>query len=140
VNRNGERALARGSRTTATELELEFVTQTQDMKAGDRLVSSGMGQVYPKNYPVAEIVSVFTDPGQDFATIKARPLAQLDSTRHVLLVSKRAESQTSVRAAADIVEAEVPAVGAGEKELEEDTNVPTAADQIPALSPDASVQ
>jgi len=140
VNRNGERALARGSRTTATELELEFVTQTQDMKAGDRLVSSGMGQVYPKNYPVAEIVSVFTDPGQDFATIKARPLAQLDSTRHVLLVSKRAESQTSVRAVADIVEAEVPAVGAGEKELEEDTNVPTAADQIPALSPDASVQ
>jgi rod shape-determining protein MreC len=121
-------------------LELEFVTQTQDMKAGDRLVSSGMGQVYPKNYPVAEIVSVFTDPGQDFATIKARPLAQLDSTRHVLLVSKRAESQTSVRAVADIVEAEVPAVGAGEEELEEDTNVPTAADQIPALSPDASVQ
>lgn len=86
VNRNGERALARGSRTTATELELEFVTQTQDMKAGDILVSSGMGQVYPKNYPVAEIISVFADPGQDFATVKARPLAQLDSTRHVVLV------------------------------------------------------
>ncbi len=86
VNRNGERALARGSRTMTTELELEFVTQTQDMKAGDRLVSSGMGQVYPKNYPVAEIVSVYADPGQDFATVKARPLAQIDSTRHVMLV------------------------------------------------------
>lgn len=86
VNRNGERALARGSRTTATELELEFVTQTQDMKAGDRLVSSGMGQIYPKNYPVAEIVSVYADPGQDFATVRARPLAQIDSTRHVVLV------------------------------------------------------
>ena len=86
VNRNGERALARGSRTTATELELEFVTQTQDMRAGDTLVSSGMGQVYPKNYPVAEITSVYADPGQDFATVKARPLAQLDSTRHVVLV------------------------------------------------------
>ncbi len=86
VNRNGERALARGSRTTASELELEFVTQNQDMKAGDRLVSSGMGQVYPKNYPVAEIVSVYVDPGEDFATIKARPLAQIDSTRHVMLV------------------------------------------------------
>ena len=47
VNRNGERALARGSRSTATELELEFVTQTQDMLAGDLLVSSGMGQIYP---------------------------------------------------------------------------------------------
>ncbi|MEC7766921.1 MAG: rod shape-determining protein MreC [Pseudomonadota bacterium] len=86
VNRNGERALARGSRSTATELELEFVTQTQDMLAGDLLVSSGMGQIYPKNYPVAEIISVYVDPGQDFASIKAKPLAQINSTRHVMLV------------------------------------------------------
>lgn len=86
VNRNGERALARGTRGTAAELELEFVTQTQDMLAGDLLVSSGMGQVYPKNYPVAEIISVYTDPGQPFATVRARPLAQIASTRHVMLV------------------------------------------------------
>lgn len=86
VNRNGERALARGSRTTAPEMDLEFVTQTQDMKAGDLLVSSGMGQVYPKNYPVAEIISVYADPGQPFSTVKARPLANLGSTRHVMLV------------------------------------------------------
>ena len=92
INRNGERALARGSRTTATELELEYVTQTQDMVAGDILVSSGMGQIYPKNYPVAEVISVFADPGQDFATIKARPLAQLASTRHVMLVFPNAAS------------------------------------------------
>jgi rod shape-determining protein MreC len=95
VNRNGERALARGSRTTATELELEFVTQTQDIRAGDRLVSSGMGQVYPKNYPVAEIISVYADPGQDFATVRARPLAQLESTRHVMLVYNNAPAQLS---------------------------------------------
>lgn len=86
INRNGERALARGSRSSSVELELEYVTQTQDMLAGDILVSSGMGQVYPKNYPVAEVVSVYADPGQDFATIKARPLAQIASTRHVMLV------------------------------------------------------
>ena len=140
VNRNGERALARGSRTTATELELEFVTQTQDMKAGDRLVSSGMGQVYPKNYPVAEIVSVFADPGQDFATIKARPLAQLDSTRHVLLVFPREEAQTSVRAAADIVDAEVAVVGTGEEQLPEDGSEPAVEELDPQLAPDAAVQ
>jgi len=93
VNRNGERALARGSRTTANELELEFVTQTQDMQAGDRLVSSGMGQIYPKNYPVAEIISVYADPGLDFATVRARPLAQMASTRHVMLVFQTEESQ-----------------------------------------------
>lgn len=98
VNRNGERALARGSRTNPNELDLQFVTQTQDMQAGDLLVSSGMGQVYPKNYPVAEITSVFADPGQDFATVKARPLAQLVSTRHVMLVF--AEEEVAVPASA----------------------------------------
>ncbi|HAJ75430.1 MAG TPA: rod shape-determining protein MreC [Gammaproteobacteria bacterium] len=93
VNRNGERALARGSRTTSTDLELEFVTQTQDMLAGDLLVSSGMGQIYPKNYPVAEIISFFADPGQDFATVKARPMAQMASTRHVMLVFASDETE-----------------------------------------------
>jgi len=92
VNRNGERALARGSRVMANELELQFVTQTQDMQAGDRLVSSGMGQVYPKNYPVAEIISFYADPGLDFATVRARPLAEMASTRHVMLVFQSEES------------------------------------------------
>ena len=92
VNRNGERALARGSRAMANELELQFVTQTQDMQAGDRLVSSGMGQVYPKNYPVAEIISFYRDPGLDFATVRARPLAEMASTRHVMLVFQSRDS------------------------------------------------
>ena len=86
VNRNGERALARGSRSGASELELEFVTQTQDIAAGDLLVSSGMGQVYPKDYPVAEVTSVYLDPGQPYMQVKARPMAQIDSTRNVMLV------------------------------------------------------
>ena len=140
VNRNGERALARGSSTTATELELVFVTQTQDIKAGDRLVSSGMGQIYPKNYPVAEIVSVFADPGQDFATIKARPLAQLASTRHVMLVFNNEEAQTSVRGAADILEPELTVIKAVEAVIIDSIDSSAAADQIPQAASDAALQ
>ena len=140
VNRNGERALARGSSTTAIELELVFVTQTQDIKAGDRLVSSGMGQIYPKNYPVAEIVSVFADPGQDFATIKARPLAQLASTRHVMLVFNNEEAQTSVRGEADILESELPVIKAVEAAIVDSVDASTTADQIPQAASDATVQ
>ena len=86
VSRNGERALARGSQDGDTELDLEFVIPTQDMEVGDTLISSGMGQVYPKNYPVAEVISVLRGPGQPYATIRARPLAHVASTRHVMLV------------------------------------------------------
>jgi len=92
VNRNGERALARGSRGNVSMLELEFVTQTQDMQAGDLLVSSGMGQVYPKNYPVAKIASVRRDPGREFATVIAQPLAEMARTRHVMLVFESEET------------------------------------------------
>lgn len=86
VNRNGERALARGVRGAGDELELEFVTQTQDVREGDLLISSGMGQVFPKNYPVADVTSVANDPGQDFAVVRARPRAKINSTRHVMLL------------------------------------------------------
>lgn len=86
VNRNGERAIARGSRGGAPGLELEYVPNTADIVAGDLLVSSGLGQRFPKDYPVAEVISVIHDPGQPFALIRARPLAQMDRTRHVMLV------------------------------------------------------
>ena len=86
VNRNGERAIARGSRSAVPELELEYVPDTADIIVGDLLVSSGLGQRFPKDYPVAEVINVRRDPGQPFATIRARPLAQLDRTRHVMLV------------------------------------------------------
>ena len=86
VSRNGERALARGSQTGDAELDLEFVVPTQDIEVGDTLISSGMGLVYPKNYPVAEIASVARGPGQAYATIRARPKARFSSARHVMLV------------------------------------------------------
>ncbi len=86
VNRNGERAIARGSRGEAPGLELEFVPITADIEEGDLLVSSGLGQRFPKDYPVAQVTSVVHDPGQPFAIIRARPLAQMDRTRHVMLV------------------------------------------------------
>jgi len=87
VNRNGERAIARGSRGDIPELELEYVPDTSDIEVGDLLVSSGLGQRFPKDYPVAEVTSVVHDRGQPFARIKARPLAQMDRTRHVMLLA-----------------------------------------------------
>lgn len=86
VNRNGERAILRGRVSLGNELELESAPDTADIQVGDLLVSSGLGQRFPKGYPVAEVSSVEHDPGQAFAIIRARPLAQLDRSRHVMLV------------------------------------------------------
>lgn len=85
VNRNGVRAIAVGS-GLLDELTLIYVPDTADIKAGDLLMSSGLGDRFPKGYPVGEISSVEHDPGEAFAIVKARPSAKLDRSRYVLLV------------------------------------------------------
>lgn len=85
VNRNGVRAIAEGTGRLDL-LELAHVPATADIQAGDLLVSSGLEGRFPRGYPVAEVKTVTVDPGQPFANVEARPLAQLDRMRHVLLV------------------------------------------------------
>jgi rod shape-determining protein MreC len=85
VNRNGVRSVAEGS-GLYHQLVLQHVAATTDIKPGDLLVSSGLGQRFPVGYPVAVVTEVTIDPGQPFATVKARPSAALNRSRHVLLV------------------------------------------------------
>jgi rod shape-determining protein MreC len=57
VNRNGLRAIAVGT-GNPERLELRFVADTADIKEGDLLVSSGLGQRFPAGYPVAVVKEV----------------------------------------------------------------------------------
>lgn len=85
VNRNDVRAIASGS-GEPDRLELDHVPLSADVRPGDVLVSSGLGQRFPPGYPVAVIDRVVHDPGQPFALVSARPTAHLSRTRHLLLV------------------------------------------------------
>lgn len=85
VNRNGVRAIAVGT-GSLSELDLIYVPATADIIPGDLLVSSGLGDRYPRGYPVAVVTAVENIPGQSFALVKAEPSAQLDRSRHLLLV------------------------------------------------------
>lgn len=88
VNRNGVRAVAEGVGDLYS-LKLRHVSNTVDIREGDLLVSSGLGQRFPVGYPVAEVVSVVHDPGKPFATVVAKPKAHMNRSRHVLLVFSR---------------------------------------------------
>jgi rod shape-determining protein MreC len=85
VNRNGVRAIAVGS-GSLDRLNLIHVPDTADIVHGDLLVSSGLGGRFPKGYPVGVVTKVEHDPGQPFAVVEAKPMANLDRSRHVLLV------------------------------------------------------
>ncbi|WP_256449068.1 rod shape-determining protein MreC [Marinobacterium weihaiense] len=91
VNRNGFRSVALG-KGVMDELELEHVPDTVDIRAGDLLVTSGLGGRFPRGYPVGRVHEVIRDPGRPFTLVKAVPTARLDRSRHLLLVEYRSSA------------------------------------------------
>lgn len=85
VNRNGLRSIAVGTGNPES-LELRHVADTADIREGDLLVSSGLGQRFPAGYPVATVKEVIHDSGQPFAIVRAVPTAALNRSRYVLVV------------------------------------------------------
>lgn len=85
VDRNGLRSVAFGTGQT-DYLDLRHIPHNADIRVGDKLISSGLGERFPRNYPVAMITNINRDTGETFIEVRAEPLAQLDTSREVLLV------------------------------------------------------
>jgi rod shape-determining protein MreC len=95
VNRNGVRTIAVGS-GQLDKLLLPQVTSNTDIKPGDLLVSSGLGGTFPQGYPVATVTTVAPqDDPSGKAT--AKPLAQLDRIREVLMVWSNSDPIPRIR-------------------------------------------
>ncbi|WP_404299521.1 rod shape-determining protein MreC [Halomonas sp.] len=85
VNRNGLRFIAQGS-GRYDALTVLHVPDTADIRKGDLLITSGLAGRFPPGYPVARVAEVVHDPGQPFARVTATPVAQLQRSRHFLLL------------------------------------------------------
>ena len=85
VNRNGIRSIAMGTGDGA-RLSLPYMTVESDVRRGDLLVSSGLDAIFPAGYPVATVTKVERNSAETFALVEAKPLAQLDRDREVLLL------------------------------------------------------
>jgi rod shape-determining protein MreC len=93
VNRNGLRAIASGTGDLES-IELRYVTDSADIREGDLLVTSGMGQRFPVGYPVAVVSEVQRNTGQPFTQIEALPAANLNRSRYLLLVFSDSKGST----------------------------------------------
>ncbi len=85
VNRNGLRTIAVGT-GEIDRLDLPFLPNNADIRAGDLLVTSGLGGAFPAGYPVAVVDSVTRMPQEPFANVSAKPAAALDQVREVMLI------------------------------------------------------
>ncbi len=109
VNRNGLRTIAVGT-GEIDRLDLPFLPNNADIRAGDLLVTSGLGGAFPSGYPVAVVSAVTRIPQEPFAAVSAKPSAALDQVREVMLIW----SAPSVAAEAQ------PEAGAAEAEEDDD--------------------
>ncbi len=86
INRTGLRTVAFGSGETGN-LNLPNVPRQADVRVGDLVVTSGLGDRFPGGYPVALVTTIDRKEGQTFAMVRAKPLAALGRGREVLLIS-----------------------------------------------------
>ena len=109
VLRSGVRTIALGMGRT-TQLELPYVAQNYDVKVGDILVTSGLGEVFPFGLPVARVTKVERAPAQPLAQIFAAPLAGIEADREVLFIWARPGHPAAPATEATlVVEAPTPA-------------------------------
>jgi rod shape-determining protein MreC len=87
-SRTGMRFIVKGDDDSAF-LSLANVTSTENIKTGDLLVTSGLGQRYPAGYPVGAITSIDSVPGEQFLSVKIKPAAKLSQSELVMLVWPR---------------------------------------------------
>jgi rod shape-determining protein MreC len=85
IARNNVRLVVTGS-GGLNELLIQHVAHSSDLKVGDLLLSSGLGNVFPEGYPVATITSIIRDESRPFSQVRAKPVAQLDRLKYLLLL------------------------------------------------------
>ena len=85
ILRNGSRAIAEGTGDSGL-LHLRNVPPTMDVKVGDKVVTSGLGERFPQGYPVGEVISVEQKNALPFMEVVVQPSGGLETSRHMLLL------------------------------------------------------
>lgn len=96
VERNGLRTVVNGTGSVSL-LRVPYLNQNSDIIVGDVLISSGMGGRFPNGYPVAVVSDVKIIEDEAFIRVTAAPIAKLDRSNHVLLLSREAQTKGQKR-------------------------------------------
>lgn len=95
------------------ELVLDKVMSEEDVKTGERVLTSGGDQIFPKGLPVGTIGEV--KHGGEFLQVQVKPAAALNHLEEVLVITKKLEREPDKTAvssmrAADILAQRLPQV------------------------------
>lgn len=135
------RAILHGS--TTGRIVINNLTPDERIKPGEKVLTSGGDQVYPRGLPVGTIESIAPDPDhQPYTLIHLRPAANLDMLEEVLIITGT-QTDLPVEARKDLTkgvataEAQAAAAKAAADEAAAEaaarSAAPTVADRLPSL-------
>jgi len=95
------------------DLVLDKIMAEEEVKNGDRVLTSGGDQIFPKGLVVGTVAKIAR--GQEFLTVTVRPAASLNHLEEVLVITKKeqrepAASPAAPLRAADILAQRLPSV------------------------------
>jgi len=106
-------------------LLLDYVSNDQQVKPGEGVLTSGMDRIFPKDLPLGTVVDV--KPGNPFKEITVRPAAHLDQLEEVLILLSRRQWEWEAQAS-----------GAGEGNPGAAKNAPATAAKTAKGTPNAA--
>ncbi len=84
-SRTGKTALAVGT-GEVNVVRLEHIKDIDDIKTGDLYISSGLGLLFPPDFPVAVVKEKHYNPADSMTTISAKTVTDFNRTRELLLI------------------------------------------------------
>jgi rod shape-determining protein MreC len=87
--RTGEQGLVEGR--GANVLLLNYLFSDSEVKPGDEVVTSGLGEVFPEGLLVGQVLSIQDATHESFKRAVVSPAARLSNIQHLLLLSRRPE-------------------------------------------------
>ena len=85
LERTGMRAIVSGKGDLG-QLNMDYVPTSANIKIGDKVFSSGLGEHFPAGYLVGTVSKVSRHTSGEFAEIGVQPAAQLASGHHVVIL------------------------------------------------------
>lgn len=92
LERSGMRAIVSGTGDLGM-LRMEYVPTSADIKVGEKVYSSGLGEHFPAGYLVGTVAKINRNNTGEFANIDVLPAAQLAGSHHVVVLFSNSLAQ-----------------------------------------------
>ena len=74
-----------------SEGEIIGISSNGDIVPGDRVLTSGFSDIYPKNLPVGEVLEVINIPGESYSRVRVNLYADPQNAEHVFVMISRGD-------------------------------------------------